>query len=459
MLYHFKEGDMNDNLTVRAIFDKIGIGRTSILVFVLMACSIFFDGFDYMLVAYTMPQISAEWGLDAVATGSLSSWSMLGLVIGGACGGILADKVGRKKVLWVSALAFSILTTLIYVVPNYPAFAACRVLAGLALGSLSPVSIAMVSEAMPTKRVPFFVAATTSFMPIGYTMASVAAMAIIPAAGWRGVYLVSAIGIVLAIVLVFALPESPKWLMRKGRKEEAYQVMQKFIASSKESEVFHNLSPEMLINEPVPATISSEKTGFIGLFNGKTMILGTIGIWLIYFCSSWGSCGINTWMPSLLMEKGFDMNLSYSINMTQTILGVISNYIAGYLAVKLTVKKASISMFAASGVAMILLALIPGGTAVMFALVGFMGLALGGVPASTNGLCTAIYPTSCRGTGVSFMQAIGRAAGIIAPLVCGALIDAGVDFTGVILSFVVPMVCGVAFILIFMKRDADGNKM
>lgn len=159
------------------------------------------------------------------------------------------------------------------------------------------------------------------------------------------------------------------------------------------------------------------------------------------------------------MEKGFDMTLSYSINMVQTIASIVSNYIAGYLAVKLTMKNASITMFAATAVALILLALIPGSAPTLFMLVAFLGLGLGGVPASVNNLCTGVYPISCRGTGVSFMQAIGRIAGIVAPLVCGALLQAGFDFSGVILSFVVPMALGIVFILCFMRTDADGNKM
>jgi MFS family permease len=85
-----------------------------------------FDGYDYMIVSYTMPQISAEWALNKVQTGSLSSWSLFGLIIGGCLSGIISDKIGRKKTL-VSAIAmYSILSIPIYFSTSFEQFAFFR---------------------------------------------------------------------------------------------------------------------------------------------------------------------------------------------------------------------------------------------------------------------------------------------------------------------------------------------
>jgi MFS transporter, AAHS family, 4-hydroxybenzoate transporter len=81
--------------------------------------SMVFDGYDYMVVSYTMPQISAEWALNKVQTGSLSSWSLFGLIIGGACAGIISDKIGRRNTLIYSIAAYSLLTFPDVFIPPY----------------------------------------------------------------------------------------------------------------------------------------------------------------------------------------------------------------------------------------------------------------------------------------------------------------------------------------------------
>ncbi len=95
-----------------------------------------FDGYDYMVVSYTMPQISAEWALDKVQTGSLSSWSLFGLIVGGMFAGILSDRIGRRKTLTCSIAAYSLLTIPIYFSTGFGQFALFRVLAGVGLGAI-----------------------------------------------------------------------------------------------------------------------------------------------------------------------------------------------------------------------------------------------------------------------------------------------------------------------------------
>lgn len=99
---------------VSEIIDGIGLSKFTWRVFVLLGIAMIFDGFDYMIVSYTMPQISEEWALTKVQTGSLASWSLLGLIIGGALSGIIADRIGRKKTLVLSSIIYSLFTIPIF---------------------------------------------------------------------------------------------------------------------------------------------------------------------------------------------------------------------------------------------------------------------------------------------------------------------------------------------------------
>ena len=92
-------GVVMEKFTISEAIDSFGLNKYSWKVFFLVGIAMICDGFDYSAVSYTMPQISAEWGLTSLETGSLSSWSMIGLVIGGIISGLLADKIGRRKTL------------------------------------------------------------------------------------------------------------------------------------------------------------------------------------------------------------------------------------------------------------------------------------------------------------------------------------------------------------------------
>lgn len=88
-----------NNFSISEVMDSLGVNKFTWKIFFLLGIAMVFDGYDYMIVSYTIPQIAAEWGLSAIAKGSLSSWSLIGLILGGAIAGIISDKIGRRKIL------------------------------------------------------------------------------------------------------------------------------------------------------------------------------------------------------------------------------------------------------------------------------------------------------------------------------------------------------------------------
>ena len=137
------------NFTISEVIDSFGVNKFTWKVFFFLGFAMVFDGYDYMSVSYTMPQIKAEWGLTAVQTGSLSSWSLFGLILGGAIAGILSDKFGRKKTLTFSIATYALLTIPIYFAPSFAFFAVFRVLAGVGLGACIPVVTTIFPSPLP----------------------------------------------------------------------------------------------------------------------------------------------------------------------------------------------------------------------------------------------------------------------------------------------------------------------
>ena len=436
----------SEKRTVGQFIDEIGSTKYTAFVVTMLAIATMFDGFDYMLVPYTMSQIATDWGLDPIATGSLTSWSMIGLIVGGAVGGLLADKFGRKVMLVISVTLFSLFTIPVCFAPNFTVFAACRILAGLALGSMLPLSISCTSELVPSKRRAVYISTVCAMMTVGYVLASLVAMAIIPLWGWRPVFLVSGVGLLFAILLGIAMPESPNWLVNAGRNEKAAAVLNKFAKSSGKDIV---VEPNMLTVAKKEVVV--EKSTMKALFGSKEMVVTTLSLWVVYFCAMFCIYGINAWLPSLLLQKGFDLAGSYTFSMANNFAGIFGNIFVGWVVSQIGKKKGPLVGFACAAVAILIMAYITGGTVILLVAACLMGWCINMMPASINPVAPEMYQTSARSTGVAWMQSIGRLAGFLSPIIVGVVVAAGFDYSSTLAVFAIPAVIAMIFILVFFK--------
>ena len=131
-------------VTVSDILEQPGGWRFSVRILIFVGLAMVFDGFDYMIVSFTMPQITQEMSLGLIETGSLASFSLLGMLVGGFVSGYLADRFGRKHVMNVSIMLYAILTVPIFFVHSYDAFALCRIFSGVGVGAVIPLSVTIV---------------------------------------------------------------------------------------------------------------------------------------------------------------------------------------------------------------------------------------------------------------------------------------------------------------------------
>ena len=160
--------------TISEVIDSIGISKHTWVVFVLLAFAMIFDGYDFMIVNSTNMFVAHTFWPDnanpGALMGSLTTWGLLGMVLGGAVGGIMSDKIGRKKTL-IAAVMFYGLFTLPQAFANDLAFfAAFRLIAGFGVGSCIPVVTTVFSESMPSKQRGVFVTFGMAFMVVGWVL-------------------------------------------------------------------------------------------------------------------------------------------------------------------------------------------------------------------------------------------------------------------------------------------------
>ncbi|SDF73583.1 MFS transporter [Sporomusa acidovorans] len=439
------------SFTISEVVDSFGVNKFTWSVFFFLGMSMVFDGYDYMVVSYTMPQISAEWALNKVQTGSLSSWSLFGLIIGGALAGIISDKIGRRKTLIYSIAAYSILTIPIYFVQSFEAYAFFRVLTGVGLGACIPVVTTMFSETTPTNRRALFITFGMAWMIVGWVLGGLVPTIIVPLYGWRLCYLIGGIPLLYAIFLYFKMHESAYWLANKGRKAEAVKVLQDIerIATGKITE----RDPNDMI---VPPT--SKVVGPKALFS-KEYRSATAGVWITYFCGCFIVYGINAWLPSLMLEKGLKLTSAYGLAIANNAAAVLANCSTGFVAEIIGRRKNLIFSYLIGGASILIMAFVPGYFAAILAANVFMGFAINYAITAVQPLMAESYPTEFRNTGVSWCQAFGRFGGALAPIVAGIIMAMQLGPQMSFLFYIIPAVVGGLAAYLFVKRETKGKSL
>src|SRR6059058_3359682 len=146
------QGSGASPIDVAEFIDQQPVGGFQIRLLLTCAAVLFLDGFDTQAIGYVAPALAKEWGLSKGALGPVFSAGLFGLMIGALLFGPLADRVGRKKIIILSTLAFGIGTLVTGFVQDVNTLLAIRFLTGLGLGGAMPNAVAMTSEFNPRRR-------------------------------------------------------------------------------------------------------------------------------------------------------------------------------------------------------------------------------------------------------------------------------------------------------------------
>lgn len=484
--------------TVSEVIDSFGITGHTWLVFVLLGLANIFDGYDFMVVNSTNTYLAGSFGVTGAALGSLTTWGLLGMVLGGACGGIMSDKLGRKKMLIIACLFYGIFTLPQAFSMNVPFFAAFRLIAGFGVGSCIPVVTTVFSETMPSKNRGVFVTFGMAFMVAGWVVAGLVANAICSVQGpimegfneeiqltnattgevttayanWRWCYLIGGIPIIYGIILIFAMHETPHWYANNGQKDKAAEALAGIEMRTKGSA--HEYDPELMIVPPKPA-----KTSVNVLFSHK-YIVATAAIWTTYFVGQFCVYGMNAWLPTWFQGVGYTKAQSITLQTWNNVAAIISNVTVGFVSDKIGRKKNLAFSWLFCIVAIILCSLfVVGPTSqnnphdafgLCIALMLLFGFALNYAITAVQPLMPESYPTQIRNTGTAWCQAFARFGGSASSIVLGAIASMSVfqittaagttvtNWSSVVLVLIIPFILGFICTLLFVT-ETGGKSM
>jgi len=403
-------------VNVAGRLDPLPIGPFHRRLLLLSGLGWLFDSMDTGLVSFVLARLKSEWSLTSDQVALAGSIGLLGMLVGGAFGGRLADRYGRKAVFQWTLLLFSISTGLCALVPNFPTLLALRFAVGVGLGGELPVAASLVSEFAPAAQRGRLIVLLESFWAFGWAAAAAIAdlLARVSSARgapfpWRFAFLVGALPALYVFVLRRTLPESPRFLMARGRGAEAEAIVRQVEEASGRP---HGAS---LAPEP-PAPPARLGDLFATGLRRRTMVL-----WTLWFAMAFSYYGIFIWLPTLLVGRGFGEVHSFSFTLWIT-LAQIPGYFAAAFLVERIGRRATLAPF------MILCAAASWGFGhaatsssllLWGCLVSFFNLGAWGV---TYGYTPELYPTRLRATGTGSAAAFGRFGGVLAPLAVGRLL-------------------------------------
>ncbi|MBS7623856.1 MFS transporter [Candidatus Bathyarchaeota archaeon] len=351
-----------------------------------------------MVISFVAPAIRAEWGLSLTDVGLLATAHYLGMFLGASGIGYLADHVGRKVTVQSAIVTYSLFTGLCAFAWDQNMMMLLRFLGGLGTGGFMPVLSTWMSEYIPARRRGTFVAVLESSWSFGALLISIIAFLVIPAHGWRAVFPVMFLSLILVAIVQRYIPESIRYLEVRGRIEEAKRILEK-----------HTF--------PVPAeTIPPEvcKASVKELLS-EALRRRTVMLWILWFCIAYTYHGIFIWLPTVLSEQGFTLVRALWFALLITSLQIPGYLSAAYLIDKVGRKPILVGYMVLAGVASYFfgtsraeLPIIAFGGAISFFNLGAWAVTYAYTP--------ELYPTRIRATGAGWSGAVGRIAGIIAPI-------------------------------------------
>ena len=407
-------GTETRGLTVAEIIDQQPLSRFQIMTIGLCALVMVLDGFDTQCIGFLVPSIAETFHLPLKAFTPVFAWALIGFMTASMIMGPVADRWGRKWPVVISTLIFAIFATLTGRASSFHEVVIFRGLTGLGLGGAMPNVVALTSEYAPKRLQRVFVSTLFFGMPLGALLGGLAASAMIPAWGWRSVfYLGGILPLLVAMVLIMALPESVQYLaVRGGDERKIAAIMARVAPGLADTPATSMIAPDRR-HEGLPVKyLFAEGRGF-----------GTILLWVPFFMNLLMIYFIVSWLPALLRQAQMPVSAGVKAISMFSLAGIIGSLAQGRLMNRYGAYAVMVSEFLVSTLLIGSLAFAAGSLSFIMAVTFVLGFTIQGAQGGLNALAASFYPTAMRSTGVGWALGIGRVGSIVGPVLGGIMLS------------------------------------
>jgi putative MFS transporter len=386
---------------------------------IVMGSATFFDAFNALSLAFALPTLIRLWHISPKQSGLLISSSYVGQLAGALIFSALAEKVGRIRGTTAAIAIMSVISFGCAFAGSFPALFVCRFVQGIGVGGEMPVAATYINELSRAHGRGRFFLLYEMIFPLGLMATGQIGAWLVPTYGWNSIFLLGGIPGLLITFLVARLPESPRWLISKGRLQEAEAIVEKIEASTERR-------VPVPATSPIAATASLMQRGswtelLSKIYRGRTLI-----VWTLWASAFFVANGLNNWMPSLY-NTVYHLSLRQSLRAASmtNVAQVAILFVCAFSIDRIGRRNWTVAAFLLGGGMLALLGIMGAQKALSVMILTTLGYGLiGSVNAVLYLYTPEIYPTRMRAIGTGLATSWLRIASAAGPALVGFMVDA-----------------------------------
>lgn len=391
-------------ITIEQGLNTAGVGKFQYRLFVIFGLVWMADAMQVLSIGFSAPSIAKTFGLtipEALQTGTIF---FIGMLIGAFVFGRLADRIGRRPVLMWAVVIDACAGVASAFAPDYQWLLILRFLTGIGVGGTLPVDYTMMAEFLPSKRRGRWLVWLESFWAVGTILLAILALFASSYGddAWRIIFFVTGIPALVGVVLRFYVPESPLYLNKIGKSEEARRVLERVAHTNGNKVTIGKLEPQ-----------SMERKSVFALF-ARGLTQRTVSLLVAWMFISVAYYGVFVYLPVKLSAEGMGFMRGQEFLIVLALAQLPGFALSAYAVERYGRKPTLIGFLLLSAVGCLLYSLgnsvplIVGSTLLMsFSLLGTWGALYAFTP--------EVYPTDLRASGMGMAGAVARLGGLFAP--------------------------------------------
>jgi MFS transporter, AAHS family, 4-hydroxybenzoate transporter len=437
----------SSTVNVTELIDLRPLTTLQIRVTLLCALTIFLDGIDVIVIGLVAPSLAAAIGVSVTSFGPVFGIGQAGILVGVLTFGPLGDRFGRKRLVIGSMLLFAICTLLTIWTTSFDELLVVRFLTGLGLGGAAPNAVALTSEFAPKRLRAAFVSLQWAALPLGGVAVGLLSSVLITRWGWQSLfYIGSIVPLLLAVMLLFALPESVSFLLARG------------LDTGNVRKIVGKLAPELPVSPDTRYVVNTEKLPGAPMKHLFTEGRGamTLLLWVPFFTSFMILIFITSWIPTLLRANGLSVaqaGFAIALNSFGSFVGSgsVGRLMDRYGAYNVLIPTFILASIAAGLLGFSLASL---GSAAI-AVITLSGFFAGASQAGVIALAAVVYPVAIRSTGVGWAMAVGRLGAVVGPILGGIFLAWQWSADQILLVIAAPELIGALCVFLVGRLPAS----
>jgi MFS transporter, putative metabolite:H+ symporter len=406
-----------------------------------------FVAMEILLVGFVAPIFAVQWGLSGRMQGLVNSAALAGSLCGSLVLGRLADRIGRRTIFQYAILWYALFTALTALAWGPWSVMTFRFLAGLGLGGMLVVDPSMLTEYLPPQRRGRLLVFLDLWWPVGLLVATGLSWVFIGHSiggdwSWRWLFLAASFPALLAFVVRRSLPESPYFLAREGRTQEAAEVLTEITGRP--------VGPGELTAPEQPRSSARELLA-------ERLRSRTVTTALVWVALNISYYGLFLWLPFVLQaEKQFSIDVYLLLALSA--LSQFPGYAAAIWLVERIGRKPTLATFLLLGGVSAYAFAVADSVGVYVTALFFVGFFNLGAWGAVYPYTSETFPTRLRSTAFGVMEGVGKAAAIAGPYIFGNLNDATGSTTWSLTFVAIVMAAGGVVAAIF-GRETRGRAL